>query len=87
MSKQTKPKSQLQVRAALRASEERRLDHAVEVLIGLLAKHDPEGRDASDLLNMQARLKTAIKNQHITDERYAKYKTTQGIDTSVIQGY
>ena len=77
----------LKDRAKLRASEERRADHAFDVLDELIAKHlSPGGvvkeRDLSDVFNLRHRLIQVIKNQHIKDEDYAQYKADRGIKES-----
>lgn len=64
-------------RTKLRASEQRRLDHAYKTMIELMEKHVPDERDAADLYAMKLRLETAIKNQHIKDKDYATYKAAQ----------
>lgn len=64
-------------RAKLRASEQRRLDHAYKTLIELMDKHVPNERDAADLYALKVRLDHAIKNQHIKDKDYAAYKAAQ----------
>lgn len=74
-------KTEVQQRAALRANEQRRAEHAFEVLKELVTKHgdDPISMelDLQDLHLLKVQLLHKIKNQHIKDERYAKYKATQ----------
>lgn len=69
--KSPKVKSDLQVRAALRASEERRLDHAYKTFNEMLDKHSVSERecehDRATIHILTARLMAAIKNQHVKD--------------------
>jgi hypothetical protein len=80
MVKTAKVKTDLQVRAALRASEERRLDHACNTLIELVNKHaihDIEREyDCAEINKLQVRLQAAIKNQHVRDRAIAARRIT-----------
>lgn len=68
------PKTPIQERAAVRASEDRRAKHAYAVLLDLFKRHGFSERDEYELYALHSRLEMAIRNQHITDERYAAYK-------------
>jgi hypothetical protein len=77
MPKKTQPTSEVQQRAKLRLSEQRRLEHARDTLYSLIDKHfTPEQaeRDSSELYKLTKLLEHAIKNQHIKDANYAEYK-------------
>lgn len=67
-------KTEAQERARLRANEERRATAAYATLLSLMKKHNFDERDEHELYTIILRLKQAIKNQHIKDERYAQYK-------------
>lgn len=90
MVKSVKVKTPAQERAALRDSEQRRLDHAYTVYSELINKHFEEGmgeRDLADLWGLQCRLTHAIRNQHIRDpevkrRRQGSYLT----DCDMIEG-
>jgi hypothetical protein len=72
--------SEVQQRAKLRLSEQRRLEHARDTLYSLIDKHfDPQRaeREASELYKLTKLLEHAIKNQHIKDANYAEYKRTE----------
>lgn len=76
MVKSIKPKSDLQVRAALRAGEERRLLHAQQVLHELICKHSvnlmDQEHDLNEIHQLGTRLTVAIKNQHVRDRTVAQ---------------
>lgn len=78
-----KVKTEAQERAKLRANEQRKVDHAYNTLKDLMLKHRMDEHDGAELYAIMCRLTHAIQNQHIKDERYAKYKA-QRID---IEGY
>lgn len=64
----------LSERTKLRASQQRKLDHACEVigeLIRLHMPHDLAEREAAELHMMKMRLTTLIKHQHVKDRRIA----------------
>lgn len=73
-------KTEVQKRAALRLNEQSRADHAFAVLEALIEKHWTvvgevlKERDLQELYMLRTRLLHAIKNQHIKDADYAKYK-------------
>ncbi len=71
-------KTEAQDRAKLRANEQRKVEHAQEVIAGLLTRHNLDERDISELHFICTRLQHAIKNQHIKDERYKEYKAKFG---------
>jgi hypothetical protein len=79
MPKSSPIKSEVQVRAAIRASEQRRLDHACIVIEELIKKHIDMAkggeRDVYELMVLKTRLDHAIKNQHIKDAAYQAYNT------------
>lgn len=67
----------LKDRAKLRLNEQRRLEHAVKVLEDLINKH-MGGLDQAHSLHEVARLaillEHLVKNQHIKDSDYARFK-------------
>lgn len=69
----------LMQRTKLRASEERRVTHAYEVLTELIAKHNLDERDGAELYAIYQRVKHAIKNQHIANNEYAAYRKERDI--------
>jgi hypothetical protein len=67
----------LKDRAKLRASQERRLDHACMVIEGLITLHMPGTlgeREIAELSMMKSRLSILIKHQHVKDREYAGEK-------------
>lgn len=70
-------RSELQKRAAVRNSEQRRLEHAIETLTELSNKHDPGQngeRQVAELEGLKQRLTQLIRNQHIIDPDYAAHR-------------
>lgn len=64
-------------RAAVRASEQRRLEHAIETLTSLCNRHDPGQngeRQVAELEGLKQRLTQLIRNQHIIDPEYAAHR-------------
>lgn len=74
MPKVKTPKTAIQERAALRASEERRLKHAYDVILELMQKHQIDEREMHELYSIYTRLSGVIRNQHITDADYRRAK-------------
>lgn len=77
-------KTQAQLRAALRASEQRRLEHAYGVFGEMATKHLSNNDAVNEMQRVHQafmHLSTAIKNQHINDERYKEYRNAVGIVT------
>lgn len=72
------PKTEVQQRAAVRANEQRRVEHAIEVLRELVERHatDPIDMelDLQELHMLKVQLLHKIKHQHIKDADYAKFK-------------
>lgn len=72
------PKTEVQLRAALRANEQRRAEHAFNVLNELVSKHELDERrreaELQELHMLKVRLLHAIQHQHIKDVDYAKFK-------------
>lgn len=69
--------SSLHERAKLRASQQRKLDHACEVIEGLIKLHMPGDigeREIAELAMMRSRLTILIKHQHVKDREYAGQK-------------
>jgi hypothetical protein len=67
----------LKDRAKLRASQERRLDHACMVIEGLITLHMPGTlgeREIAELSMMKSRLSILIKHQHVKDREYARIR-------------
>lgn len=61
-------------RAKLRANEQRRLDHACEVLDSLIDTHMPDDigeREKAEVHMMKMRLTQLIKHQHVKDREIA----------------
>lgn len=62
--------SALTDRAKLRASQQRKLDHACDVIEDLIRTHMPDeigDRETAELAMMKARLTLLIKHQHVID--------------------
>jgi hypothetical protein len=75
----------LNERAKLRASQERKLLHACEVIEELIKLHMPGDigeREVAELSMMRSRLAILIKHQHVKDREYAEQK----IDVALIEG-
>ena len=71
-------------RAKLRASELRRLDHAVDTINTMIAKHETgieREFDLSELHKLKTRLTELIKNQHLSTH------TTNESIIQTAQGY
>lgn len=74
----------LNERTKLRASQQRKLDHACEVIDALIHLHMPGDlgeREAAELHMMKTRLTLLIKHQHVIDRQYAESKI------QLIEGY
>lgn len=74
--------SDLSDRAKLRSSEERKLLHAMTNIEELVIKHLPQDlaeRWNGDLFMLRKQLQALIRNQHIKDERYAKFKNSSSL--------
>lgn len=70
----------IEARARLRLNQQRRLDHACDVIAELIRLHipNPEGeREAAELAMMKARLTALIKHQHIINPEYKAHKIAQ----------
>lgn len=70
-------KTDVQKRALLRSSEQRKLEHAFETLSVLVRKHlneEQAEREIQELHVLRIKLEFCIKNQHIFDKAYAEYK-------------
>lgn len=70
----------LSARAALRNSELRKLNHAIDVLTALCNKHDPGQngeRQVAELEGLKARMTQLIRNQHIIDPEYAAHRAVK----------
>ena len=71
----------LNERAKLRASQQRKLDHACDVIRFLIKEHMPGDigeREAAELHMMKTRLELLIKHQHVIDRSYAEVKIEAG---------
>ena len=67
----------LNERAKLRASQERKLQHAKSTLAELIRQHMPGDigeRETAELHMMCQRLFLLIKHQHVIDRSYAEHK-------------
>ena len=74
----------LHERTKLRASQQRRLDHAYEVIEGLIKLHMPGDlgeRETSELFMMKTRLTILIKHQHVINREIAMSRVEAAIGT------
>lgn len=70
----------LNERNKLRTSQQRRLDHACEVVDELIKAHMPGNlgeRESAELHMMKTRLTLLIKHQHVIDRQYAEQKVSK----------
>lgn len=64
-------------RAKIRLNQQRKLDHACEVIEQLIKTHMPGDlgeREAAELHMMKVRLTALIKHQHVINREYAQEK-------------
>ena len=72
--------SELNDRKKLRASQERKLQHAVSTISELIRLHMPGDlgeRETAELYMMAQRLFLLIKHQHVKDRDYAQYRVVE----------